>query len=91
MTPEENTTSFATAAASIQPIIGQPTDDDLTALQEVLYPLLLEIPYDEPRTHNLIGIIEPTASYTTTWSAAFPIPPHPPTYPVIANDATLVG
>jgi hypothetical protein len=32
MTPEEITTSFSTAAASFQPIVGQPTDDDLTAL-----------------------------------------------------------
>ncbi len=78
MTPEEITALFATAATTFQPIIGQPTDDDLTALRDVLYPLLLDIPYDEdgahPR-HNLIGLIEPTGSYTTTWGAAFPIPP----------------
>lgn len=93
MTPEEITTLFATAAASFQPIAGQPTDDDLTALREVLYPLLLDIPYDEdgahPR-HNLIGLVEPTASYTATWGEAFPIPPRPPAYPAIANDATAV-
>jgi hypothetical protein len=90
MTPEEITASFATAVASFQPIIGQSTDNNLTALREVLYPLLLEIPYDEPGTHNLIGIIKPTASYTATWGAAFPIPNRPPTYPVIANNATPV-
>ena len=90
MKPEEITTSFATAAASFQPIVGKPTDDDLTALREILYPLLLEIPYDEPGTHNLIGLIEPTTSYIATWGAAFPIPVRPPTYPVIANDATPV-
>jgi len=90
MTPEEITTSFSSAAASFQPIVGQPTDDDLTALRDILYPLLLEIPYDEPGTHNLIGLIEPTTSYTSTWGAAFPIPDRPPTYPVIANDATPV-
>jgi hypothetical protein len=44
MTLKEITASFATAAASFQPIVGQPTDNDPTALQEVLYPLLLEIP-----------------------------------------------
>jgi hypothetical protein len=90
MSPEEITSSFAVAAASFQPIVGQPTDDDLTALREVLYPLLLEIPYDEPGSHNLIGLIEPTTSYAATWGAAFPVPARPPTYPVIANDATPV-
>ena len=93
MTPEEITTAFATAAAAFPQIVGQPTDDDLTALRDVLYPLLLDIPYDEngphPR-HNLIRLIEPTATYTTTWGAAFPIPNRPPTYPAIANDATAV-
>ncbi len=90
MTPEEITTSFATAVASFQSIVGQPTDNDLTALCKVLYPLLFEILYDKPGTHNLIGIIEPTASYAATWGAAFPVPICPPTYPVIANDATPV-
>ena len=93
MTPEEITAAFATAASTFQPIAGQPTDDDLTTLREVLYPLLLEIPYDEtppPGTHNLIGLIKPTASYTATWGAPFPIPARPPTYPVVADDATAV-
>ena len=90
MTPEEITTLFATAATMIQPIVGQPTDDDLTALREILYPLLLDIPYDEDGVHNLVGLIEPTASYITTWGDAFPIPPRPPAYPAIADDASAV-
>jgi len=93
MTPEEITALFATAAATFPAIVGQPTDDDLTALRDVLYPLLLDIPYDEdgahPR-HNLIGIIEPTVPYTATWGAAFPIPPRPPPYPAIPDDASAV-
>jgi hypothetical protein len=59
-------------------------------IRDLLYPLLLDIPYDEhgahPR-HNLIGIIEPTATYATTWGAAFPMPLRPPAYPVVADDA----
>ena len=90
MTPEEITTLFATAATTFQPITGQPTDDDLTALRDVLYPLLLDIPYDMDGTHNLIGLIEPTPSYTTTWGTPFPIPPRPPAYPAIADDASAV-
>ena len=90
MTPEEITSLFATAATTFQPIVGQPSDDDLTALRDVLYPLLLDIPYDEDGSHNLIGIVEPTTSYTNMWGAAFPIPARPPAYPVIADDATPV-
>jgi hypothetical protein len=71
MTPKEITALFATAATSFQPIVGQPSDDDLTALRDVLYPLLLDIPFDEDGSHNLIGIVEPTTSYTNMWGAAF--------------------
>ena len=76
MSPKEITALFATAASTFTPIAGQPTDDDLTALRDVLYPLLLDIPYDDQSggTHNLIGLIEPTASYTATWGVTFPIP-----------------
>ena len=92
MTPEEITSLFATAAATFQPIVGQPSDDDLTALQDVLYPRLLEIPYDDQPggTHNLIGLIEPTPTYQHRWGAPFPIPVRPPAYPAIPNDATAV-
>jgi len=97
MTPEEITSLFATAAASFQPIIGQPTDDDLTALRDVIYPLLIDIPYTEyaindpaATAHNLIGLIEPTATYTARWHEPFPTPVRPPAYPAIPNDATAV-
>ncbi len=92
MSPEKITALFATAASTFMPIAGQPTDDDLTALWDVLYPLLLDIPYnDQPRgTHNLIGLMEPTASYMATWGAAFPIPACPPAYPPILDDVTAV-
>ena len=66
MTPEEITAVFATVAAAFTPITHQPTDDDLVALRDVLYPILLDIPYDEDGQHNLIGLIEPMASYTAT-------------------------
>lgn len=94
MTPEEITAAFATAAASFQPIVGQPSDDDLTALREILYPLLLDIPYDNlpgaavgQYQHNLVGLIEPNATYAVTWHAAFPIPARLPAYPAVPDDA----
>jgi hypothetical protein len=96
MTPEEITTAFAKAAEIFTPIVGQPNDDDLTRLREVLYPLLLDIPYDdEPAIegvyrHNLIGLIEPTIAYTATWHEPFPKPAQPAAYPAIADDATPV-
>ena len=74
MTPEEITSLFATAATTFQHIAGQPSNDDLTVLQDILYPLLLNIPYDEDGTHNIIGLIEPPDSYVETWGATFPIP-----------------
>ena len=91
MTPEEITALFADAAAKFSPFAGAPTDDDLTALRETLYPLLLSIPYDKDGTHNLIGLIEPPSSYIATCGKAFPVPARPPAYdPAIAADATPV-
>ena len=90
MTPEEITAVFASAAATFTPLTHQPSDDDLVALRDILYPLLLDIPYDEDGIHNLIGIIEPTASYTATWGAPFPIPARPPAYPPVPDDASAV-
>ena len=94
MSPEEITALFADASAKFAPILGNPKDDDLTALREVLTPLLLSIPYDEDGAaplHNLIGIIEPPATYLATWHAAFPVPARPARYDAaIANDATPV-
>jgi hypothetical protein len=90
MTPEEITAIFATMATTFPPFTGQPTNDDLTALRNVMYPLLLDIPFDMDGAHNLIGLIEPTASYTATWGTPFPIPPRPPAYPAIADDASAV-
>jgi hypothetical protein len=96
MSPEEITAAFATAAATFTPIVGQPNDDDLTRLRDTIYPLLLDIPYDdEPPVagvyrHNLIGLIEPTISYTARWHEAFPRPNQPAAYPTIADDASPV-
>lgn len=94
MTPEEITALFTAAHAHFTPIVGNPSDDDLTNMREILMPLLLGIPYDETGPHpqhNLIGLIEATATYTNDWGAAFPIPARPAAYdPTIAADATPV-
>jgi hypothetical protein len=89
MMPKEITSAFAAAATTFHPIVGQPTDDDLMALQDVLLLLLLQIPYNKVVTHNLIGLLEPT-TYAVTWHVSFPIPAQPPIYPAIPNAATSV-
>ena len=75
MSPEEIMAIFSPVAATFSPIKVQPTDDDLTALCEVLHPLLLGIPYNEDGTHNLSSLVEPPAAYAATWGTLFPIPP----------------
>ena len=68
--PKEITATFATASAAFQPIVGQPSDDGLMALHDILYQLLLDIPYAEYAVndptltaHNLVGLIEPIITY----------------------------
>ena len=91
MMPEEIALVFADITAKSTPIHGNPTDDDLTALREILTPILLGIPYDVDGTHNLVGLIQPDAIYIDTWLTAFPRPPRPASYDAnIANDATPV-
>ena len=54
MMPEEIMAAFATAATVFPQIVGQPSDNDLTALCDVLYPLLLEIPTTRTLHQELI-------------------------------------
>ena len=74
MTPEEIALVFADATAKAMPIDGNPSDDDLTAMREVLIPILLSIPYDADGTHNLVGLIQPTATYTRIGAQPSPVP-----------------
>ena len=60
-------------ACKLRPIVGQPSDSDLTRLWEAVTPLLLHIPYDETgAVHNLIGLIWPEAAYVSRYGKAFP-------------------
>ena len=86
MTSEEITMLFATAVATFR----RSCISTLTTILDILYPLLLDIPYDKDGQHNLIGIIEPTPLYTATWGAKFPIPARPPAYPAIPDDASAI-
>lgn len=91
-TSETVASLFAEAADQFEAIIGQPTDSDLHALREILYPILLDIPYDcENGTHNLVGLITKDAAYQPKYGSSFVRPPALGTYDnSIANDANNV-
>jgi hypothetical protein len=84
------------AAESHPHISGQPTDDDIFKMTEVLYPILHNADYDMITfagqvNHNLIGLIQHDMSYTATWTVPFPRPVRPAPYdPNIPNAATPV-
>ena len=92
MNPEEIVAKFATALDNFEPITDQPSDTDLTRLQEAAAPLLLHIPYEETGgKHNLIGLIWSNIAYVARCGEAFPGPKRVGAYDLdIDNDATAV-
>jgi hypothetical protein len=87
---------LATASANFTPIVGKPTDDDIFNITKVLYPLLHNLKYDEfivagVINHNLIGLLQLVAIYTTARGAAFARPVNPGPYDLtIPDNATPV-
>ena len=92
MTPENIVAKFAHSLDNFEPIVRQPSDSDLTRLQEDVAPLLFQIPYDETvAVHNLIGFIQPEAAYVVRYVAALPEQTRVRAYnKKIENDATSV-
>ena len=80
MKPDAITALFADASAHFVPFAGNPTDDDLTAIREVLTPLLLGIPYDADGRHNLVGLIAQRDKYKAKYSVFFARPKRPLLY-----------
>ena len=63
MSPEEIVAKFVEAFDLLEPILGQPSDVQITLLREVLTPILLQIPYDEAgAVDNLVGLILPAGN-----------------------------
>ena len=83
---------FAHSLDNFEPIVGQPSDSDLTRLREAVVPLLLQIPYNKTgAVHNLIGLIWPEASYVARYGKAFHKPTRVGAYDkTINDDATAV-
>ena len=92
MTSEEIMAKFAHSLDNFDPIVGQPSNSDLTRIWEAVAPLLLQIPYDETGAiHNLIGLIRPETAYVARYGAAFPKTARFGAYdPSIENDSTAV-
>ena len=90
------TALLAKAAENHPQIVGQPSDDDIFAMTEILFPILHDANYDMTVVtgrvnHNLVGLIQSGAAYTATWTAAFPRPALPEPYdPTIPDAATSV-
>ena len=78
MQSDELLTLFGAQLEVFEPIIGQPTDGDITRLREVLISLLYPIPYNgDDQKHSLLGIIMSDAAYTAQYTATFPPPASP--------------
>ena len=72
MTPEDVATLFAEASEIFAAIVGQTTDADIHELCEVLFPILLDIPYDlAEEKKNLVGIISNGTDYNTDYGLSF--------------------
>lgn len=87
MSPEEISSLFAAALEQFEPVIGQPTDPDLTRLREALIQVLLVIPFDEETgQHNLVGLLLDKADYQALYGAPFSRPTRPGIYPSNIDD-----
>ena len=72
MTPEDVATLFAEASELFAAIVGQPTDANLHELRKVLFPILLDIPYDLTEgKQKLIGIISDDTDYNRDYGLSF--------------------
>ena len=75
MTPDEIVAKFVHSLDNFEPIVGQPSDSNLTRLREAVAPILLQIPYEETgAVHNLINLICPEYAYVAHYGNAFPEP-----------------
>ena len=74
MKPDELITLFGAQLEVFEPIVGQPTDRDITRLREVLTSLLYPIPYNgDAQLHSLLGIIMSDAAYIARYTTTFPV------------------
>ena len=92
MTPKDIVAKFAHSLNNFEPILGQPSDSDLTRLREAVVPLLLHILYNKTgAVHNLIGLILPETAYVSRYGEALPEPTRVGAYDkTIDDNATAI-
>jgi len=92
MTPDAITCLFKEAHDAFLPLEGNPSNDDLVAIQETILPLLMVIPYDQlNRVHSLLVILAKAVKYKANHGSKFVCPACLPLYDkTIADDATTV-
>ena len=92
MNPEEVHLLFAAQLGIIDPILGQPTNTDLTQIREELITILFPLTYDvENIIHNLIGFVVDEDNYKVLYCSKFPTITKPVVYDNdIPNNATNV-
>jgi hypothetical protein len=92
MTPDAITCLFKEAHDAFLPLEGNPSNDDLVAIQETILPLLMVIPYDQlNRVHSLLVILAKAVKYKANHGAKFACPAYLPLYKKILSDkATTV-
>ena len=73
MKPEESQFLFAARLDVFDPVLGQPTDTDLTWICEEITTILLPLLYDvEKGIHNLMGLIMDEDYYKVRYHSKFP-------------------
>ncbi len=94
MTPDAITLLFKEAQNSFPPIKGNPTDDNLLSIREMLLPILMEIPYDQlGGIHSLTAILWDTVTYAADHGGnAFKHPVQLPLYDgnIVDNATTVI-
>ena len=83
MKSDEIQSLFATSIETYTPIEGQPSEPDLSTLQEKLTALFLPIAYDGKKgIHNLVILVMNEDAYKTRYGANFLMPARPAIYDV---------
>ena len=72
---------FEAAFEAFEMTDERPTDLYVTHIYDTIAKIFYPIRYDSVRaTHNLMGLIDKDAAYTTEYSKSFPWPSHPGIY-----------
>ena len=72
---------FKDATCTFGDIAVKPTGDDMYCMNKTLPPILLKTPHNQvDATHNLSGLITPSAKYATKYGTDFKHPTRPKPY-----------